>query len=184
MHDILVWWIGAQAADEAAMEVLRQRVEDVFEWPATCWHDERRPTGTYDAGRGQHLSTAMLRWLNSHRPHDAARVVGVTDVDLFIPILTFVYGEAQLGGHCAVVSSARLGSLTLPMQRQLTLGRLVKEAVHELGHTFGLVHCRDGECVMSRSPSLASVDAKHGTLCGDCRLIYLEKAASLGTPYE
>ncbi len=127
-----------------------------------------RPTGTYDARRHQHSSGAMLRWLVSRAPDDA-KLLGVTDVELFIPVLTFVFGEAQLGGHVAVVSIARLVDPTVP---QLVTGRLAKEAVHEIGHTFGLKHCGSAACVMARSPGLAAVDEKSDRLCGDCRIRY------------
>ena len=69
------------------------------------------------------------------------RVLAVTDVDLFIPVLTFVYGEAQLGGRAAVVSTARLSVEPRAPTTPAVARRLVKETVHELGHTFGLLHC-------------------------------------------
>jgi archaemetzincin len=102
-------------------------------------------------------------------------VVGVTDMDLFIPVLTFVFGEAQLGGRAAVVSTARLmpdGGMML--NGRLLVARLAKEAVHELGHSFGLTHCDESHCVMSRSTSLIDVDTKNGGLCHDCWTHYLE----------
>jgi archaemetzincin len=116
----------------------------------------------------------MLRWLVARVPPGGTRLLGITDVDLFIPILTFVFGEAQLEGQAAVVSCARLVEAG---DRVLTTRRLAREAVHELGHTFGLVHCaglagtgRDqAPCVMSRSASVRAVDAKSTQLCPDCR---------------
>jgi archaemetzincin len=103
------------------------------------------------------------------------RLLGITDVDLFIPVLTFVFGEAQLEGPAAVVSVARLSH----DDPEVTAGRLSREAVHELGHTFGLRHCANLEggwrpraCVMARSPSVRAVDAKGLRLCGDCRERY------------
>ncbi len=127
-----------------------------------------RPVDTYDQKRGQHSSGAVLRWLVPRVP-DGAKLLGVTDVELFIPVLTFVFGEAQLGGQVAVVSIARLADPTAP---RLVAGRLAKEAVHEVGHTFGLKHCASAACVMARSPGLAAVDAKSDRLCGDCRIRY------------
>jgi archaemetzincin len=97
------------------------------------------------------------------------RLLGVTDVDLFIPVLTFVFGEAQLGRQAAVVSIARLRDAAIP---SLVTGRLAKESVHEIGHTFGLVHCASAACVMARSPGLAAVDRKTDRLCADCRVRY------------
>jgi archaemetzincin len=98
-----------------------------------------------------------------------SRLLGVTDVDLFIPVLTFVFGEAQLGQFAAVVSIARLRDAATP---SLVVDRLAKEAVHEIGHTFGLVHCSSAACVMARSPGLSAVDRKTDRLCADCRVRY------------
>jgi archaemetzincin len=98
-------------------------------------------------------------------------VLGITDVDLFIPVLTFVFGEAQVDGPAAVVSTARL-RLTYnerPAPPTLLEVRLLKECLHELGHTFGLVHCPDGTCLMSRSNSILEVDQKRVAFCRDCR---------------
>jgi archaemetzincin len=96
-------------------------------------------------------------------------VLGLTDVDLFIPILTFVFGEAQLGGMAAVVSTARLGDPPEMADGRVIWERTAKEAVHELGHAFGLVHCGTPACVMSRSANVRDVDLKRGDLCGSCR---------------
>jgi archaemetzincin len=96
-------------------------------------------------------------------------VLGVTDVDLFIPILTFVFGEAQLGGSAAVVSTARLKEALPVADPRLVIERLAKEAIHELGHAMGLVHCATRDCAMGRSASVRDVDSKRGSLCGSCR---------------
>jgi archaemetzincin len=176
MDGLYLWWIGMQAEDPALMATLAGQMTAAFELPAVVWRHPERPADTYDVRRRQHSSTGTLRWLASRKPAGAAKLLGVTDVDLFIPVLTFVYGEAQLRGDCAVVSTARLGD-TLPAGATLRAARLVKECVHELGHTFGLVHCDARRCVMSRSINLAAVDGKSPTLCPDCRLLYLERVA-------
>lgn len=92
--------------------------------------------------------------------------------DLFIPILTFVFGEAMLGGNSAVVSTYRLqeGFYGLADDAEVLLWRLKKEAVHELGHTFGLVHCREFECVMHSSRGIEEVDVKSSEFCEDCTI--------------
>jgi archaemetzincin len=125
-----------------------------------------RPVGTHDPRRNQHHSTRMLEWLAREQP-GPGKVLGVTDVDLFIPILTFVFGEAQLDGAAAVVSTSRLleGAALDP---RVLIERLAKEAVHELGHAMGLVHCALAACAMSRSASVREVDRKSGALCRDC----------------
>ena len=184
MAAIYVWWIGADAPDHALLDGVRAAVSRSYELPARLWHGEERPADTWDPRRGQHSSTQILHWLAGHRPAGARKVLAVTDVDLFIPVLTFVYGEAQLGGHAAVVSTARLGRLPGGPGPDPSSSRLAKECVHELGHTFGLVHCSTGRCVMSRSVNLAAVDGKSATFCNDCRLQYLERLSQLETDHE
>jgi len=124
----------------------------------------------WDEGRQQYWSTAILkRLLNSS--DGSARVLGVTACDLFVPVLTFVFGEAQLDGHCAAVSLARLDEqfYGLPAREELLRGRLVKEAIHELGHTFGLRHCADWRCVMASSYGVERLDVKGADFCARCR---------------
>jgi archaemetzincin len=183
MDGIYVWWIGMQAEDPPVMKELADWMTVAFDLPATVWRSPDRPGETYDVRRRQHSSTGILRWLASRRPAGATKLLGVTDVDLFIPVLTFVYGEAQLRGHCAVVSAARLGD-AMPVGASLRVARLAKECVHELGHTFGLVHCDAPRCVMSRSINLAAVDGKSATLCRDCRLLYLERVSQSRDGHE
>ena len=106
-----------------------------------------------DARRGQYHATQILRRIRDLEKDEDVRAIGVTRLDLFVPILTFVFGEAELGGRCAVVSLQRLDErfYGLPAREELLRERLVKEAVHELGHTFGLRHCEDWRCVMTSS---------------------------------
>jgi archaemetzincin len=168
---VYLWWIGTLEADGRMLDQIRLHAHRVFRRPVRVWRSTRRPEGTLDPRRGQHFSTAILRWLMAHRPPQAAKVLALTDVDLFIPVLTFVYGEAQLDGPVAVVSTSRLGDGNGPlMERSVFSARLIKEAVHELGHTFGLLHCPQPHCVMARSVSLAQVDAKSADLCRQCRM--------------
>ena len=91
-------------------------------------------------------------------------------MDLFIPVLTYVFGEAQLDGRAAVVSTYRLDNQIygLPPDRDLLFQRLVKEAVHELGHTYNLVHCHRPPCVMLSSPYVEGIDQKSDWFCEDC----------------
>jgi len=124
----------------------------------------------FDAGRQQYYSTAIIQRLERTADPDA-RVLGVTACDLYVPVLTFVFGEAQLDGNCAVVSTARLGEefYGLPARADLLRERLVKEASHELGHTFGLRHCADWRCVMTSSHAVERLDVKGADFCAACR---------------
>lgn len=174
---IAVWWIGEGAFDADLLGAVRDRVAQEFTQEVVVVDAPTRPVGTREARRGQHSSRAVLTWLLAQVPA-GERVLGITDVDLFIPVLTFVFGEAQLEGTAAVVSVARLVDHADPKR---TAWRLAAESVHELGHTFGLVHCgsmdgtgrRAAPCVMSRSASVRAVDEKSPRLCPDCRARYL-----------
>jgi Peptidase family M54 len=102
---------------------------------------------------------------------NAARLLGVTALDLYIPTLTYLFGEAQLAGLCAVVSTYRLRQefYGLPPDPRLLAERLLKESVHELGHTLNLRHCDDYRCVMAPSHSVEYVDLKSSRFCPACR---------------
>src|SRR3972149_4357003 len=153
---ILLEWMGEAPMEGDLLERVRQQVETTFAIPTRVAAVNGSPADSLDPRRGQHSSTRILRWILTTLPPGAAKVLGITDVDLFIPVLTFVFGEAQVDGPAAVVSTARL-RLTYderPAPAALLEARLVKECLHELGHTFGLVHCPDGACVMSRSNSV------------------------------
>jgi archaemetzincin len=121
--------------------------------------------------RNQYHSTAILEHLAKLNGNRREVVVGVTELDLYIPILTFVFGEAQLGGTIALVSYHRLSQefYGLPPDPTLLEERLMKEAVHEAGHTAGLTHCDDYECVMAATHAVEWLDLKSSAFCDDCR---------------
>jgi archaemetzincin len=148
------------------LEHVRLHLARALGAPVRIWEDPARPSDAYDPRRKQWSTSRILAWMGTVGP--PGMVLAVTDQDLFIPILTFVFGEAQLGGRVAVVSTARLGEPGLPDPR-VALERLAKESVHELGHCFGLVHCDSPGCVMARSPSARDVDRKRGDFCSKCR---------------
>jgi archaemetzincin len=168
---ILLEWIGGQTGDAALLARARQAVEAAFGVSTALRTVNGPPEDTWDPRRSQRSSTKILRWMLGRLPQDAVKVVAITDADLFIPVLTFVFGEAQVGGAAAVVSTARLGQTYdgRPATPASVEARLVKECLHELGHTFGLVHCAEPICVMSRSNSILDVDRKRADFCLACR---------------
>jgi archaemetzincin len=122
--------------------------------------------------RGQFHSTAILGKLSEKVPDDVFKVIALTHSDLFIPILTHVYGEAQLAGRSAIVSTFRLDDGISPVgQRAVYLERIAKEAAHELGHTFDLRHCKDHQCLMHYCRRIGDVDAKTARFCRYCKVL-------------
>lgn len=126
--------------------------------------------GAWQAERQQVWSTEVLACMN-----EAARASGVvrvayTELDLAVPVLTFVFGEAVLGGASAVVSLHRLRNefYGLPGSEDLLIDRVVKETLHELGHTQGLRHCHDWRCVMSSAHAVERVDVREAAFCREC----------------
>jgi archaemetzincin len=122
------------------------------------------PPGAYNRSRGQYRAEALLG-LAAHAP-GAQRVLGVTDADLYSEGLNFVFGIAESPGRAAVISTARLRAAD---NEALFRARVLKEAMHELGHTLGLGHCDDHRCAMYFSNTLADTDRKGSRLCPDCR---------------
>jgi archaemetzincin len=140
----------------------RQRLRRIEPWP--------EPEAAYDPARRQWNSMEVLKHLLRRAPGGTARVLGVTVRDLFVPVLSFVYGQAQLRGRVAVISLARLRPefYGLPGDPELVATRAAKEAVHEVGHLFGLVHCPDRRCPMSLSVGLEELDSKIAEHCPSC----------------
>ncbi len=139
------------------------------------WED---PLFAYDDARSQYSAVAILHRLVEQCPADALRIVGITEGDLFIPMLSFVFGQAQLQGKAAVISCARLRQefYGLPPRPALFHARLTKEILHETGHTFGLTHCKDPACVMSLATAITQVDRKGTAFCRGCTALIHERA--------
>jgi len=119
------------------------------------------PMRAYNPIRKQYLADFFLE---EARMREGDRVLGIASVDLFAGDLNFVFGQAEIGGKAAVISICRLAS----EDNEVYLERIVKEAVHELGHTFGLRHCPDKYCVMHFSNCLADTDLKGRNYCERC----------------
>ncbi len=126
------------------------------------------PAPAFNPARQQYESTRLLTELRERRPDSL--IVGATACDLYIPVLTFVFGEAELGGRAAVFSIHRLREefYGLPPNRALLFDRAIREMWHEIGHLRGLPHCPDWSCVMSSSHSVERVDAKAESFCREC----------------
>jgi archaemetzincin len=130
----------------------------------------QEPVYALDTRRRQYLATTIVQALRkeSERRH-FDRILGVVDHDLYAPELNFVFGLAS--GAVAVIALARLrqGFYGLPEDPSLFQKRALTEAVHELGHTYGLPHCENRRCVMFFSNTLQDTDRKNSTFCRQCQ---------------
>jgi archaemetzincin len=164
--------------DERLLTKVAPALADAFRVPCQIVGARLDPKFAFHAERQQFHSSEIIQAMQRHAANGAWRVLGITGVDLYIPILTFVFGEAQMGGPCAVVSAHRLTQqfYGLPHDPDLFLQRLIKEAVHEVGHTLDLTHCDDYSCAMAPSHAVEWIDLKEAVLCPSCLGRALEAA--------
>jgi len=158
--------------DPQILRHLRRAIARMLGLPVRILRPRPLPSPSYHLGRKQYLSTLLLENLleGSGGPW---RVLGITAADLYIPIFTFVFGEAQLDGKAAVVSIFRprgdAGGVRPP--QALLLRRLLLLSLHELSHTFGLGHCRQPGCLMGFSANLEKLDQKNLAYCEYCQIM-------------
>jgi len=125
----------------------------------------------YDPTRRQYNGGKLLKAIEVLYATDSAKTIGLFSVDLFIPILTYIFGQAFLEGRSGIASFYRLGNEKYGIQNEdgYLLERFAKEVIHELGHTFGLIHCHNPSCVMRASTYVEDIDQKGMSLCTSCR---------------
>lgn len=155
--------------NEAHLEVLKPSLEEIFGQEVQIGSRITIPDRSFYSERNQYLAFPILSVLSP--PKSEARVLGVADVDVFAPGLNFVFGQADIADERALISLHRLRQefYGLPEDENLFSDRARKEAVHELGHTYGLGHCPNSKCVMHFSNSLADTDLKGWNFCPTCQ---------------
>jgi archaemetzincin len=149
-----------------------ESIQEQFGLKVKIEEDRGLPHFAQDSVRQQYNSNIILKSLIDSCPPDGLKILGITPVDLFSPIFSYVFGEAQFGGKGALVSSFRLqGNGVGPTANGCPplVSRLEKECLHELGHTFGLRHCSDPDCLMHYSVGVECADRKFAFFCPACR---------------
>ena len=169
-HSIVISPVGT--VDSELLKQISMEIKRIFRYKTEVISFFKDVNFALDLKRKQHHSTPILKKLEEAAPVQAIKVIGITSVDLFIPILTYVYGEAQIGGVACIISTHRLAEgLFLSADENTYYERAAKEAVHELGHTFKLRHCKDNACIMHYCRSIKDVDRKSQEFCRYCKTL-------------
>ncbi len=154
--------------EKELLDFLSEKLESIYGYSCRIAPPLMVPESSFDAHRKQYNAEVMLSVIPEKMPVDTKRLLCVVDEDLFVQDLNFVFGLAS--GSAAVVSLTRLrpeyyGNIK---NESLFRERTLKEAIHELGHTFGLHHCPDKKCIMHFSNMLEDTDIKGPGFCRIC----------------
>ena len=163
--------VSMGAVPPALMREVGKRLEELLSRPVALLPMEIDGRPAMDLLRRQYSATGMLDLLKQPPPSPGVKRVGITSVDLFLPVFTHLYGYAQMGGSVAVVSTFRITPEN-GAEPGLLLDRTVKEVLHEIGHTAGLAHCRAPWCVMHPSRWPEEIDLKDAAFCPPCASVF------------
>lgn len=162
--------IAVGEVETKVIETLRHDLNKAFGKQVRIGKGMPRPVEAFNKKRRQYFSTAILKAMMEKKEYAIhEKILGITDDDLYVPRLTFVFGEARQ--RVAIISLTRLRNefYNLPKDQSFFRKRVLTEAVHELGHTYGLRHCENPHCVMFFSNSLIDTDRKGPAFCQICR---------------
>jgi len=142
-----------------------------YQLPASVKESHLDLSEFYDPTRRQYNGNKLMTELDSWSSQNHIKNMGLFRVDLFNPILTYIFGQAALKGNIGLASIYRLRNEQYGMKKDdaLLLERFQKVIIHELGHMFGLVHCHLPPCVMQSSTYVEDIDQKSPHLCSKCR---------------
>ena len=157
--------------EKAFTDRLAITVANEFHQPVTLEESHFYLNPFYSPGRRQYDANMLLKHIAGFAPPDPVKTLGLFRVDLFIPVLTYIFGQAMLGGNTGITSVYRLRNELYGLKKddELMADRFSKEVIHELGHTFGLIHCHVSTCVMRSSTYVEDIDQKNLHLCNSCQ---------------
>lgn len=157
--------------DKNLLQKIAGTVQTVFGLPVAVESGFTDLAKFYDPARRQYDGNRLIQFIHTEYARENRKTLGLFRVDLFIPILTYIIGQAIYKGNAGVVSLFRLKNELYGLKKDdnLLLERFIKEIIHELGHTFGLTHCISPTCVMRSSTYIEDVDQKDALFCIKCR---------------
>jgi archaemetzincin len=166
-----IYLIPIGTIDTEILRVIANALHKEFHIRTTIGGKIAIPDNSYNRTRRQYHSTIILGELESSKPNKYTLVLGIIDKDLFVPSLNFVFGEANISYGIAIISLVRLRQefYGLSANKRLFHMRAIKEAIHEIGHTYGLAHCPNRRCIMHFSNNLRDTDIKGPGFCTNCR---------------
>jgi len=169
---VIICPIGA--VDQGMLERIAKHIEIRCNVMCRVSPKMDRPGYAYEERRCQYNSATILKRLIRCCPEEVLGFMGVTCEDLFVPILKYVFGLAEMEGRCSIISMYRLRPefYDRPQDQELLEERLIKTALHELGHCLGLTHCRNRRCVMYSSVRIEDTDMKRMDFCPACSELF------------
>ena len=158
--------------DQKLLERISPDISREFSYPVRTKSGNLDLSEFYDPARRQYNGTTLLKKIDDEFAGDHSKTLGLFNIDLFIPILTYIFGQAFLSGRVGIASVYRLSNERYGIRpdQGILEERFRKEAIHELGHMFGLIHCSDPLCVMRSSTYVEDIDQKSHTLCSTCSI--------------
>ncbi|MBK7173863.1 MAG: archaemetzincin family Zn-dependent metalloprotease [Bacteroidales bacterium] len=157
--------------EKQLLDAVTMRTEQAFS-ARISWKEGFLDLGDYyDPSRRQYDGNRILKVIDERFGVSKGKTIGLLSIDLFIPILTFIYGQAFLNGRSCIASNYRLSNERYGLLPDETLmhNRFIKEIIHELGHTYGLIHCSHPDCVMRSSTYVEDIDQKGEDFCPNCK---------------
>jgi len=157
-------------------DILRSVSNEVlnkFSLPVVTSHEHLDLSDYYDPSRRQYNGNFLLQKIENDYAADTCKTIGLFAVDLFIPIMTYIFGQAYLNGRSGIASLYRLNNELYGIvgDKAIITQRFSKEVIHELGHMYGLIHCSDPGCVMKASTYVEDIDLKESDFCRSCRRV-------------
>jgi len=150
--------------EKQIINFLRDNLANIFKTEITIKFNLKVPEECYDLKRGQYYSDKILQYIKENI-NPVQKTLAIVEKDLYTKNMNFIFGQADFINGIAVISVARL----YHQNKNKFMNRIIKEAVHELGHLFGLSHCDSFQCVMYFSNSLFDTDKKNFKFCKNCQ---------------